>query len=237
MMVKSLAREKEFFIKASVDSCGGAGCKYYTAKAPGTKSEEDSVRNVIRSFGSDYTVQRCIKCHPCMKALHPQSVNSIRLMTYRWRGEILTLPVIVRIGIGAMQVDNATAGGIFVGITDEGVMLPYAMNKYGKRYYQHPDSGKKFDGYLIDYIPQILMEAKRLHRAIPQVGAINWDFTVDEQGDIILIEGNMKAGGIWIFQMTHGVAPFGDKTAEILQWTRKMKHLSLHQRANHTFGN
>lgn len=236
MMVKSLAREKEFFIKVSVDSCGGSGCLFYTAKAPGTKSEEESVRSVIRSYGSDYTVQRCIQCHPCMKALHPQSVNSIRVMTYRWHGEIISLPVIVRIGIGSMQVDNATAGGIFVGISDEGVMLPMAMNKYGKRYYKHPDSGIIFDGYRIDFIPKILMEAKRLHRAIPQVGVINWDFTVGEEGDIILIEGNMKAGGIWLFQMTHGVAPFGDKTAEILQWTRKMKHLSLNQRANHTFG-
>ena len=236
MMVASLAREKEFFIKASVDSCGGSGCQFYSAKAPGTKSEEDNVRSVIRSFGSDYVVQRCIQCHPCIKSLHPQSVNSIRVMTYRWRGEILTLPVVVRIGVGSMHVDNATAGGIFVGISDDGIMLPLAMNKYGKHYYEHPDSGVKFDGYTIDFIPQILTEAKRLHGAIAQVGVVNWDFTVGESGEIILIEGNMSSGGIWIFQMAHGVAPFGDKTAEILQWTRKMKNLSLHQRINHTFG-
>jgi len=235
VMIKSLAQEKEFFIKASVDSCGGFGCKYFTNKVPGASAEQE-VRNLIHSFGSDYSIQRCIQCHPCLKTLHPQSVNTIRVMTYRWHGEILTVPAIVRLGIGTMQVDNASAGGIFVGISDEGAMLPFAMNKYGKRYSEHPDSGIKFDGYRIDFIPQILEEAKRLHRAIPQIGVVNWDFTIGEDGDIILIEGNMRSGGIWVFQMAHGVGPFGDKTIEILQWTKKMKHLSLPQRALHTFG-
>lgn len=235
VMIKSLAQEKEFFIKASVDSCGGSGCKYFTNKVPGASAEQE-VRDLIQSFGNDYSVQRCIQCHPCLKTLHPQSVNTIRVMTYRWHGEILTIPAIVRLGIGTMQVDNASAGGIFVGVSDEGSMLPFAMNKYGKRYSEHPDSGIKFDGYRIDFIPQILEEAKRLHRAIPQIGVVNWDFAIGEDGDIILIEGNMRAGGIWVFQMAHGTAPFGDNTAEILQWTKKMKHLSLLQRIHHTFG-
>ena len=236
VMIESLAREKEFFIKASVDSCGGSGCKYYTNNFPGSATIVQEIRNLIHSFGSDYSIQRYIQCHPCLKTLHPQSVNTIRIMTYRWCGEIFTVPLIVRIGVGSMQVDNASAGGLFVGISDNGVMLPFAMDKYGKRYSKHPDSGINFDGYHIEFIPQIITEAKRLHRAIPQIGVINWDFTVGEDGDIILIEGNMKSGGIWVFQMSHGVSPFGDKTAEILQWTRKMKHLSLLQRAHHTFG-
>lgn len=236
VMIESLAKEKEFFIKVSVDSCGGAGCKLYTNKYPGTPSSEQDILKIIQSFGCDYSIQRCIQCHPCLKTLHPQSVNSIRVMTYRWRGEILTTPVIVRIGIGSMQVDNASAGGIFIGISDEGIMLPFAVNKYGKRYSEHPDSGVKFDGYRIEFIPKILTEAKRLHRAIPQVGVVNWDFTIGKNGEIILIEGNMRSGSPWLFQMTHGVTPFGNNTAEILQWTRKMKRLSLSQRANHTFG-
>jgi hypothetical protein len=69
------------------------------------------------------------------------------------------------------------------------------------------------------------------------VGIVNWDFTIDENGDIMLIEGNMKAGSIWLFQMAHGVGAFEDRTAEILQWTRKMKHLPLTERLNHMFGN
>lgn len=235
-MIESLAKEKDFFIKASVDSCGGSGCKYYTNNAPGTAIAVKEIRDLIHSFGSDYSIQRCIQCHPCLKTLHPQSVNTIRVMTYRWRGEILTSPAIVRIGIGSMQVDNASAGGVFVGISDKGVMLPFAVNKYGKRYSEHPDTGIKFDGYRIEFIPRILKEAKRFHQAIPQVGVVNWDFTIGEDGDIILIEGNMRAGSPWLFQMTHGVNLFGNNAAEILQWTRKMKHLSLSQRAHHTFG-
>jgi hypothetical protein len=236
-MVKILAKEKEFFIKASVDSCGGAGCKLYTNKYPGTPSSEQDILKIIQSFGNDYTIQRCIKSHPCISTLHPQSVNSVRVMTYRWHDDILSVPVIVRIGIGEMQVDNASAGGIFVGISDEGIMLPFAVDKHGTHYNRHPDSGITFDGYRIPFIPRILEEAKRLHRATPQVGIVNWDFTIDENGDIMLIEGNMKAGSIWLFQMAHGVGAFEDRTAEILQWTRKMKHLPLTERLNHMFGN
>lgn len=52
----------------------------------------------------------------------------------------------------------------------------------------------------------------------PQLGIISWDLTVDQNGEIVLIEANTRGQGIWISQMAHGCAPFGENTADILRY-------------------
>ena len=70
--------------------------------------------------------------------------------------------------------------------------------------------------------------------AIPQVRIVNWDFTIDQDGEPILIEANMKndvqAGSIWLPQMAHGKGAFGENTAKILQYLRKAKKKPLSKR-------
>ena len=68
------------------------------------------------------------------------------------------------------------------------------------------------------------------------VGVVNWDFTIDEYGNPVLIEGNMRLGGIWVFQMAHGKGAFGDKTSEILEWVKIMKQSSPSDRKCMLFG-
>lgn len=76
-----------------------------------------------------------------------------------------------------------------------------------------------------------------MHCAIPQVGVINWDFTIDKEGNPVLIEANINGGSVWLFEMAHGVGAFGDKTADILKWLNKMNKISPNQRMKHLYGN
>ena len=77
----------------------------------------------------------------------------------------------------------------------------------------------------------------RLHYVLPQIGVSNWDFTIDENGDVVLIEGNLQFGGIRLAQMATGEPAFGGHTAEMLRWLRLMKKISPSERKNHAFGN
>jgi D-alanine-D-alanine ligase-like ATP-grasp enzyme len=75
-----------------------------------------------------------------------------------------------------------------------------------------------------------------MHAAIPQLGVVNWDFTIDPAGNPVLIEANCKNGSVWLPQMAHGVAAFGERTAEVLQWLRFMKKLRPHERVHYVGG-
>ncbi|MBO7303945.1 MAG: hypothetical protein J6V09_01820 [Clostridia bacterium] len=76
-----------------------------------------------------------------------------------------------------------------------------------------------------------------MQMAIPQAAVVNWDFTINEDGEPVLIEANMKndtqAGSIWLPQMAHGKGAFGENTAKVLQYIRRAKKMSFTKRKNY----
>ena len=76
-----------------------------------------------------------------------------------------------------------------------------------------------------------------MHANIPQIGSVNWDFTIDDSETPVLIEANVSGGSIWLSEMAHGCGPFGDKTPEVLQWLRFMNSLTEKERKKYAFGN
>lgn len=134
------------------------------------------------------------------------------------------MPVIMRIGRGGKVIDNAHAGGIFIGVDDDGFLNKFAFTEFCDRFHKHPDTGVKFEGYKINNYKEMITAAIKMCEMLPQLGCVNWDFTIDLEGNPVLIEANLKAGSIWLIEMAHGCGPFGDLTPEILQWIKKMEH-------------
>ena len=161
--------------------------------------------------------------------------SPINRWTYRWKDEIKHVPVIMRIGKGGACIDNAHAGGIFVAI-DDGCMHKSAFTEFGSEFKEHPDTGAVFAEQKLLLISRVLDSATKLHCAMPQIGVINWDFTINEVREPVLIEVNINGGSIWLFEMAHVKGVFGEDTAEILQWMRKVKRLTPAQRVKHYFG-
>ena len=89
---------------------------------------------------------------------------------------------------------------------------------------------RRFDECKVALLPRVIETAERMHRSIPQLGVVNWDFTLDEDGTPLLIEANVLGGGIWVFEMAHGKSAFGSLTPEILRWLRQMKRMSYTER-------
>ena len=105
-------------------------------------------------------------------------------MTYRWRDSIRITPATMRIGQGGAYLDNVHAGGMCIFIDNEGYLGDKAFTEFGDEYSEHPDTHILFNGYQILEFPKVLAAAKRLHEAIPQMGVIHWDFTINENGKI-----------------------------------------------------
>jgi hypothetical protein len=147
------------------------------------------------------------------------------------------MPVFMRIGQGGAVVDNGAAGGMFVGIHADGRLTDKAVMPYNTCILTHPDTGFVFKGHVIEGFSAVCEAAIRMHQMIPQLGIIYWDFTIDIEGNPVLIECNVFNGTVYAIQMTLGQPAFGNNTAEVLQWIRKMKHTPYSKRADYAFGN
>ncbi|MBD5338812.1 MAG: hypothetical protein HDR98_06800 [Bacteroides sp.] len=147
-----------------------------------------------RCKGETYLIQSMIRQHPQMSNLHPQSLNTIRLVTVKniHTGDIAVLPSILRIGTGDAIVDNTSQGGVAVGIDFENNHLKqygFMKPQFGGRVDIHPDSKIRFEEFTIPYLEQAVAQAKFLHSHLPDLHSIGWDIAIGEDGPIF-IEGN-----------------------------------------------
>lgn len=215
----------EAFIKPTTSSQSGQGCAVINITNGIDTTSGLSVSKIIDNLGDNFVVQERLKCHESISKIYPHSVNTFRIITYRWKDEICHTPFILRIGANGKNLDNAHAGGIFIAVNDDGTLHKTAFTEFKKQYTKHPNTGFCFEGHVIKGVQEMINAAKRMHASIPQLGIYNWDFTIDENGAPVLIEANVMGGGMWIIQFAHGKGLFGERTAEILRWMRKMKSI------------
>lgn len=147
-----------------------------------------------RCAGGCYLMQRFIQQHNQMAALHPQSINTIRLITIRSLrdGQVHILPSILRVGAGDSVVDNTTQGGLAIGIhLDTGMLKQYGFYKpqFGTKVEQHPDSQIRFSEFQIPYFEEVKRQAVLFHNNLPGIHSIGWDIAIGPEGPIF-VEGN-----------------------------------------------
>lgn len=224
------------FAKPSIGTDSGRGCEVYClVNGTDTKSGKTSGM-LLKDLGRNFTIQERLVCHESIRKIYDGSVNTFRIMTYRWKNQIIVAPIIMRIGRGGSYLDNAHAGGMFIALSDDGTLHKTAFTEFKEEFVEHPDSKLKFEGYRIPLLPNVVDAVKRMHYSLPAIGVINWDMTLDESGQPVLIEANVNGGSIWLFQMAHGCGVFGERTPEILRWLHKMNETKYSDRAQYYFG-
>lgn len=226
-----LTSSGDVFCKKSKDSYGGKGCFILNFK--GSKNPIVEIQNRL---GSDFIIQEIVQCHKSIEVIYPRSVNTFRVVTYRWKEGFHQMPVFMRVGQGGAIVDNGASGGMFLGVHSDGSLTGKALMPYNTCILSHPDTGFVFKGHVIEHFPKVCESAIRMHQMIPQVGMVYWDYTIDSEGEPVLIECNVFNGTIYAIQMTLGVPAFGERTAEVLQWIRKMKHVPHSKWVNYAYG-
>lgn len=149
----------------------------------------DDLKNKIEGT---YLLQERLTQHPGMARLHPESINTIRLVTFNNQGNIELFFAAIRIGANRRNVDNWNAGGIAVAVDKEtGRLREYGVQKscYGKRADVHPDTGITFSGYQIPFYKESVEMVKTVHRYLYGMHSIGWDVAITENGPT-LIEAN-----------------------------------------------
>lgn len=135
-------------------------------------------------------VEQCIEACEELRAFHPQSLNTLRVVTIANKEKACVFSGVFRTGVGESVVDNSHQGGVSVQVNVEtGVVETDGANTRGKRFESHPDSGIVFKGYKIprwNSIVETCCEAAKLANN-PITG---WDVVLNNQGNVEFIEAN-----------------------------------------------
>ena len=222
--VKILYNIGKVFIKPTVESGSGVDCNVLNIKNGINEISGEKIENVLKKYNKDFNVQEIITNCDSIKNLHPDSLNTFRIITYCWNSKVYHVPVAMRIGRGKSYVDNAHQGGMFIYVDDDGNLGECAYTEFQDRFFEHPDTKIKFKGYKVPEAKKVIEVVEELQQRIPEAMMISWDATVDDKGNVIIIELNLKGQSIWFPQMASGKPAFGENTAEILQWMKKKRN-------------
>ena len=214
-------------VKPTVDSCSGNGIQFFNRNgqkfenAEGKSFEQVFLKNEARNF----VVQEIFEQSDFINQFGPTSVNTLRVVTYKSvKDEEIHVPaMILRVGKIGANVDNAHAGGLFVGVNPEsGKLGKYASDQFGKT--QTVFNGVDFskNEFQIPNFENVLAFAKDVHSKIPYHRLLALDVVLTRGEGCKLLEYNINGFSSWLFPFV-GQTPFGKWTDEIIEYTSKNK--------------
>ncbi len=204
---KRCVEYKRFLIKPSIDSGSGRLIKFFD-------NEDLTIEKMYAAFdefGCNFIAQEALRQHPALAALNPSSLNTVRLVTFLFEGEVHVLSAILRIGAENARVDNVGAGGYACPIGEDGRLKSRAVNRKSE-WCETNSRGIRFDSVVIPNYAKAVETVKRLHTRLPHFKLIGWDIGMDENAEPVLIEFNTAPGPN---QYTCGPT-FGDLTERVL---------------------
>ena len=209
-----------FVLKDTVDSCSGRGVKVFSREE--AFSAGLFTREYLEAYGNEFILQEGLVQHPFFGRFNPCSVNTMRLSLYRSvaTGESHVTAAVLRIGGAGSRVDNAHAGGRFVGINLDGSLCRTTCDQWGKRQDTHNGIDFSREEFHIPEWDRIVSFAESVGDYLPHMHLIALDIALTEDGRPKLLEYNLSYYSSWLFQFTTGPC-FGPWTDEILQYAKE----------------
>lgn len=132
--------------------------------------------------------------HDEVSKFAPNSVNTIRIMTFGYNGKSRIIFACMRFGNGIADVDNFHKGGMGVLVDIKtGKLVGEAINKDVEHFTFHPKSKIKFDGFQIPNWPIIEKTVLEAALVSDKIHVVGWDVAVTPKG-CTFIEGNRRPG-------------------------------------------
>ena len=151
-----------------------------------------------------FVVEELIEQAPTMAALHKESINTIRLATFKIGTEIVILGAAIRMGTGNSSVDNAGSGGIYASVDMKyGIVNSIARDNKNNQYTIHPDTNCKIVGFEIPEWQEAISLVKVMAKTVEGATMIAWDLAYSSKGWLV-IEGN-DVGEAYLLQAQYQV--------------------------------
>lgn len=172
------------------DGTGGKGVEKLN------KNEFSSMQKMMEYMESIHVgvVEDVIVQNEVMGSLHPNSINTLRIVTILNDKGPHIVYAHVRIGNHGRPVDNLHSGGMFAPIDmDTGVVTFPAYDRDKKTYDVHPLTDVAIKGFQIPLWKESKELCKAAAKRVPQMRYIGWDVAISDKGPV-LVEGNNLPG-------------------------------------------
>lgn len=149
--------------------------------------------------------QEYIRQHDFFNQMMPDSVATLRITTVVDNiGLISPRASFLRVARKAeTHINTKTELGINVDIRTGELSGDIYVEDYGILR-RHPDTNFDFEGKYIPFFDKCVEEITRLHRMVPQVRCIGWDLSVDNGGNVKIMEWNGSHTDIEFSEATIG---------------------------------
>lgn len=205
--------EKEVICKASMGTGGGRGIRFISENV-----ETNDVEKIIDVYNGNFLIQKIIKQHPLIESFNKTSVNTMRIITFLYKGTVHFIYRELRFGGAGARLDNSAAGGRWVLINKDGLIQNecYIFDKsttdmYVDKNYVSPIEENTF----IPNWNEVIQLLTKTHYKLAHFGIIYWDVSISQSGKPIILEYNLLDSDAYAYQ--YGVGPFfGDMTDQVL---------------------
>lgn len=206
--------EEKYVFKPAIDSGSGQGIivgdKLKIIDSLNRAMERKEIKN-----HKNYIVQKYLMQHDALNSFHPESLNTIRIMTLRLGENIYHLSSFFRMGRNKNTIDNFSEGGMLCGIDVDGKLKKYAFDPAYNKYEAHTNSKIKFKGFQIPKFSEAVELSKKLHTNLLHFDLISWDIAISLQSEVYLLEYNISAPAIDAHQLCNGPI-LGDLTEQVI---------------------
>lgn len=215
--------------KPTIDSNSGKGICLFSKNENGQwissiDGQPMSRQLLEKYYGDNFIVQQRLEQSNYISQFCPTSVNTIRVVTYKSvkTNEVHVVNSIMRIGNNGAIVDNAHAGGCFIGVFPNGELGKNLCNQYGEKFFTFNGIDFEHSHFVIPDIEKVWEFAKEVGRCVVHMRMLQLDIALDKDNNPRLIEYNIRAFSPWLYQLTTG-SVFGEFTDEVIDYCKEHK--------------
>lgn len=209
--------EAPVIIKPSVQSGAGRDVNILKSEEKNLyiNNEQVSFSEILKQYKTGFIIQNRVQQYDLLDTLYPHSLNTIKLVTFRYQNSYRLLAALFRMGNHGNYLDNMHQGGICCGIQSDGRLQEMAYNGNLEKVQDHPYTKISFESIKIPNYSSLIDTVFKLHEVNLYCDIASWDFGIDKTGTPILIETNLKSQGIFFQQIINGPL-FGEMTDAVL---------------------
>lgn len=203
----------EVIVKPAVQSAQGRGISYWRS----VDNTIDELKEILAK-NANVIVQEVVKQHPVLALLSHSCVNTLRLVSLLFKEEVHIVASVVIMGGKNSKTNHLHGGGSVCGVLPTGELRDTAFDGHLHKYNTSPDE-QVLKGIFIPSYTKCIDVVKLIAPRLSRISKlISWDFTINTEGDPVLIETNLSKGGS--VQIASGPV-FGHLTKEVLDFIVK----------------
>ncbi len=208
--IEILKKYDKFCIKPSIDSGTGKGVRLVHMG--------ENIGEIMDKYKSDYVIQEVLEQWQGTKQLNPSSVNIVRICTLFLNGRVSILSSSLRCGAqGKFADNNPTADGkgkFVVGVDSDGCLAEKGYYPCCESIKVAP-SGITLKGIVLPNFEKAKELVISIHKKMPFARFVGFDVAFDSDGEPVIMEYNLKAPGMFKYQLTNGPI-FAERTQEVI---------------------